>query len=267
MGQTSALPVSSFDTYDASVPPGSGPDYLRRVQLEAAQCERIAVCRKKPDESTNVYLPEIDQSIVTSRFYPSHEKIPVEEQRKLISQFSNLRQEIDRRRKRLSEEDVKRMRQKFPGSREFFYWRKYCLNIDAYSSESVSSSEDDEGMEIVTQYRKSTRQKAPATGSEPSLKLLLSLNQKEMIQLLRLHVKWIKSYGVTDRSCQWIYSILSCVEKPLQAESYSVLRQVSRILSACRKDLSQTDDEKRNSITLIICIIGRYFNQSDLVDA
>lgn len=47
-GQSQALPVADFDEYDPLCPPVSGPDYLRRVQLEAQKCPAVVVADIDP---------------------------------------------------------------------------------------------------------------------------------------------------------------------------------------------------------------------------
>ncbi len=47
-GQAQALPVADFEEYDPNCPPLSGPEYLRRVQLEAKLCPATVVVEIDP---------------------------------------------------------------------------------------------------------------------------------------------------------------------------------------------------------------------------
>ena len=102
---------------------------------------------------------------------------------------------------------------------------------------------------------------------------MLSLSQQDLLTLLTFLVTWIRDYGLTDRIALWLFSVLSCVRKPLTADAYHVLRQVSRAVSSVRRDLMQLDDEHEEEESrvltaahLLICLIGRYFQQLDMID-
>lgn len=255
------LPVDNFIDYDAKTAPRSGPEYLRRVQLEAAKCDKIVVSKTIPQP--------VNQDPVTpalpcdKRFIPfdhSH-ALPPDVQRQLVADFSLVRTQAERKRSCLSQHQVNQLRKKYPPMTEYFYWHKYCLNMSASESES---SDGEYGVKIITSKKHSTKTKAPVS-SKPNLKLLLALDQIEVLTLLMFLLKWCKDYGVDHKICFWIYAILSVIEKPLTSDAYSLIRDVSRSLSHARRE-EELDEETMSSCHLIICIIGRYFNQLDMVD-
>ena len=282
LGQSAVLPVARFTTFDPAVAPASGAEYLRRVQLQAAGCEKIVVSRTKrlPAQPSDPVLLILSAARSGSDFHPcppSH-ALPAHVQRELVAHFSQLRTEVDERRDRLSDDQRIRMRHKFPALSQHAYWKKYCLRVDTLSETSSSSSSDEELAGATKKKRATktrTRTKAqPPTRSRPNMKLLLSLDQWEMLTLLQLHTKWIRELGVTDDVSFWIYCMLTCIEKPLASDAYAVLRDVSRAVSAVRRELLMHPDHghhdgEESSLSAchsLICLIGRYFQQLDMID-
>ena len=93
------------------------------------------------------------------------------------------------------------------------------------------------------------------------------MTQDEVIRVLSYHQKWIKQLGFTADMGRWIYALLVALDKPLPSEVYSVLRDLSRVCSECRHKMDiKTDTKTVNAINLIICLIGRYFEQNDMCD-
>jgi survival of motor neuron protein-interacting protein 1 len=253
------LPVDNFIDYDEEKAPKSGPEYLRRVQLEAAKCEKIVVSKTIPKP----VIPDCPVSLTgEKRFIPCMNGLPLDVQRQIVAEFSVIRMQIEKKRTSLTKHHVNRLRKKYPAMTEYFYWHKYCLNMSASESES---SEDEVMSGMLTSKRKATKTKPPAA-SKPNLRLLLSLDQNELLTLLMFVLKWCSDYGIDQKLCFWIYSILSVIEKPLISDAYSLIRDVSRSLSHARLE-EELDPETVNSCHLIICIIGRYFNQLDMIDA
>lgn len=101
----------------------------------------------------------------------------------------------------------------------------------------------------------------------PSLSMLVKLDQSDHHKLLSYFARWIKDDGFCEQIGLWIFSVLACIEKPIPSPVYATLREISRKLSAARGEIDDDQDLKSmKSINIIICIIGRYFDQKDMVD-
>lgn len=78
---------------------------------------------------------------------------------------------------------------------------------------------------------------------------------------------------------RWLYALLAAIEKPLSPEAFDSLRALARAASRARAKLGQqivaeatTQDntqmtrENITALSLLICLVSRYFSQTDLAD-
>lgn len=63
-----------------------------------------------------------------------------------------------------------------------------------------------------------------------------------------------------------MYALLVKLEKPLKPEMGSLIRNLARICSTIRSKLASPDDALLSQLNLFICLVGRYFDQTDLAD-
>lgn len=82
------------------------------------------------------------------------------------------------------------------------------------------------------------------------------------------------------RQGRWLYAFLAALEKPLSPEAFDTLRALARAASRARAklglrsaeitegDTSEMEEvrERITSLNLIICLVSRYFSQTDLAD-
>lgn len=90
--------------------------------------------------------------------------------------------------------------------------------------------------------------------------------QHEVEQLIEYHVRWMEERGFTKHFGCWMYALLVKLEKPLTPEMCSLLRNLARLCSKIRCDLMSADNPLLPQLNLFICLVGRYFDQSDLAD-
>ena len=249
----------------------TGEEYLRRVQLEAAKCPKVVVAphpQVKLNEDENSFHDVFDKEFVKSK-----NPLPLLLQQQLISDFSSTRMRLEQMRDSLSDEDKKRSRSHHPNLSNVVYYKKWCLGRE------VETDSSDEELIDSRNVRRTSRNKGPkqppVQQKSLPLKFLLSLDQQEILSLIEMQVKWINDYGFDcETNGSWVHSLLSALEKPLSSNAYSILRDISRCISQCRKDEEDQEEEEDNeevqsnleSMSLIICIIGRYFDQKDLLD-
>lgn len=244
-GRCQALPVAEFDEYDASLPPTSGADYLRRVQLEAQKCPQVVVSSIDPSKFTSRQTRNINENAGFKKLSPELVP-PLEWQLKVVADFSKLRVKVATFKSRINDDQVSR---NLPKHTDVHWWRSYCLGTDKTNAELSANADNIEAN----------------AGHEPLLRDLCSLSHHQTHKLLNYFITWIDQLGFSDQAGKWIYALLACLEKPLSSDVHATLRDLSRTCSQSRSTLS-SEDARMQSLNLIICLIGRYFNQLDLVD-
>ncbi|KAJ6655652.1 hypothetical protein lerEdw1_004888 [Lerista edwardsae] len=172
---------------DPAAPPRTPRQYLRRVQLEAAQCPAVVSARIDPRKlrktRTASVLPKTDD-----------------------------------------EEG----------------WKKFCLGERFCLDTAVElSSDEHEGIDYV---------------------------QATVTNVLEYLTNWLPEKEFTPEMGRWLYALLACLEKPLLPEAHSLIRQLARRCSEARVLEENKNDENASALNLLICLVGRYFDQHDLAD-
>lgn len=103
-------------------------------------------------------------------------------------------------------------------------------------------------------------------GFPPMMRILLRMDSNQVEANLEYHTRWMDEDGFSHEQGRWIYALLSCLEKPLFPTVISVLRELSRKCMELRAKLDIQDKTSLNGLNLIICIVARYFDQTDLAD-
>nr|XP_039263020.1 gem-associated protein 2-like [Styela clava] len=103
-------------------------------------------------------------------------------------------------------------------------------------------------------------------GFPPMMRILLRMDSNQVEANLEYHTRWMEEDGFSHEQGRWMYALLSCLEKPLFPTVISVLRELSRKCKELRSRLDPQDKTSLNGLNLIICIVGRYFDQTDLAD-
>ena len=153
------------------------------------------------------------------------------------------------------------------------WWKEFCTGrkTDDSSDESTASeSESSQSTPNDTPNQSSgfKKEKRPKNEANiPLLSYLCDMTQDEVIRVLSYHHNWIRQFGFKEHNGRWIYALLVSLEKPLPSEVYSILRELSRVCSECRDKIDTNSDSKTLiPLNLIICLIGRYFDQKDMCD-
>nr|XP_046909946.1 gem-associated protein 2-like [Dermatophagoides farinae] len=271
------LPVATFDSYDPSIPPENGADYLRRVQLESQQEPSIKVAEQILIRKPKCYDYHV-KSIEEKEFIRSLPAFEIHEQSivpSLIESFLTLRQHIDDLRTKCS--DTRKLIQH---TRK--WWREYCFSHENKSNHM--------GYKPENSYHTNL----------PRLSLLARISQKEVCRLLYYHYEWLREDGhekFTIERGLWLYSLLAALDSIQPDDTYCLLRQITRLCSRMRNEFQiylydnisgkDGDDvritvtvghiandnqcsvvfQKLASLNLIILLVGYYFNQKDLLDS
>ena len=88
---------------------------------------------------------------------------------------------------------------------------------------------------------------------------------KNGIKFITRYLKESKKFSCTQG--KWVFTLLACLQVPLQAEFYYNLRNLACVCSYIRQKYPVECAEQIASLNLIIYLIGKYFDQYDLVDA
>ncbi|XP_063973315.1 gem-associated protein 2 isoform X2 [Diachasmimorpha longicaudata] len=226
------------DNIDLSQPPISGEDYIKRVVIEAQQCESVVVARideaklKKPTVSVKTLGGCLEAPATLSPTY--------EWQKCQVDDFSEVR--LSTSRIKAVRENYRQHRKrtiKFPDVDDRNSWVNFCLG----SSVEGSSPQ------------------------LPTLDIIFCLSQLQVEQVLEYMIEEVESRGIVDPVLgQWIYGLLAVLELPLNPDVCSCLRTLARSCSIARANLPE-ESEKVKSLNLFICLVARYFRQLDLADA
>jgi survival of motor neuron protein-interacting protein 1 len=112
-----------------------------------------------------------------------------------------------------------------------------------------------------------------AIGAHPTLKLLLQFDQVLTQKVLMYLVEWLDDNGIDDAGLtqkigQWIYSLLTRVEKPLHRDTVALIRQLYRCCCVMRNKLhgnisNDILEQRLATLNTLISISGYYFGQGE----
>ncbi|XP_015686182.1 gem-associated protein 2-like, partial [Protobothrops mucrosquamatus] len=134
-------------------------------------------------------------------------------------------------------------------------WKKFCLGEKLYLelTDQILSDENP-GIDYVQ------------IGFPPLLSIVSRMNQATVTSVLEYLKNWLVEKEFTPELGRWLYALLACLEKPLLPEAHSLIRQLARQCSEVRVLEENKNDEKVSALNLLICLVGRYFDQYDLAD-
>ncbi|BET02385.1 Survival motor neuron (SMN) interacting protein 1 (SIP1) [Nesidiocoris tenuis] len=220
--------------YKSDEVPVNGHQYLHKVMKEAEKLPMVVVAdvnRTLFDSKQTFYVPEEKRYDVSRNFLPS--KVWQEAQ---MQDFERLRQQVEKMRSRLPE-------------------------LNTYEVLDVDDSDEDWYNFVWDSEQK-----------EPVLQLMLAFKQVSLDRLLNLFVTWVEDQTVEldRRTSLWIYSVLACLDIPLSPSTFSAIRSLAQMAGKQRALTVQSkenlSEQDVSHLSLIICIVGRYFRQSDLAD-
>lgn len=264
------LPVDDFTEYDPTVPPQTGAEYLRRVQLEAKKEPKIKVAPNLREiRSRTLAVGSVTQMLTSEEldcdeFIPSKPKFRLSQSAiiQVITNFNCLRGEVEQRRADHGEQKIDMRRPKK-------WWRNYCL-----------VRKDEGGATKATTSKSSYQPMLPYSINLPRLSLLAQLNYSTILLLLKYFCQWIEEEFTVGHGL-WIYSLMATLDTDVQTGGvYNLLREIARLCSRIRHRIEvNLDDEKKgdglqtaeelqkiSSLSTIILIVGHCFGQKDLLD-
>ncbi|XP_074852927.1 gem-associated protein 2 isoform X2 [Carettochelys insculpta] len=229
------LPVGHCDLtedFDPTLPPRTPQEYLKRVQIEAAQCPDVVVAQIDPRKLRKKQTVNI--ALTGCHPAPEGYSPTLKWQQQQVSNFSAVRQ---------------------PKSDDEEGWKLFCLGERLYSEAAVAvPGNENLGIDYIK------------IGFPPFLSIVSRMNQATVTSVLEYLINWFGEKEFTPELGRWLYALLACLEKPLLPEAHSLIRQLARRCSEVRVLEENKNEEKVSALNLLICLVSRYFDQRDLAD-
>uniref|UniRef100_A0A1B6CSI4 Gem-associated protein 2 n=1 Tax=Clastoptera arizonana TaxID=38151 RepID=A0A1B6CSI4_9HEMI len=221
-------PIES-DKIDYSKIPTSAEEYLQRVNFEA-KTQRLVV--KSTPNIEKLRKNHLKNKEIKSNVYPQYILVRKDIQDSIISDFSQLRQIIDKHRLQfLRDEKFLLTREELPDDEEC--WLRYFFGKPKL-------------------HDKDTKQEFSTL----------------IYTLLQYLLKWLENGSIDIvQSAPWVYSLLACIEIPLESNVFSVMRNLARFGINILKNIENSSCREACPIHMIIILIARYFQQFDLIES
>lgn len=243
------------EAVDLNGPPRNPQEYLRQVQLEASLCPEVVVAQIDPRKLKRKQT--VNASVAGCHAAPMGFSPSLSWQQQQVSSFSYVRQSIAKNRNHWSCQTLDK-NVLMPKLTDEEGWKRFCLGEKVYLGTSSCDAGADAEPEPALDYSK--------VGFPPFLSIVSRLNQSTVLMVLETLISWFEEREFVTQMGRWLYALLACLEKPLLPEAHSSIRQLARRCAQLRSTLETQDDEKLPALNLLICLVARYFEQSDLAD-
>nr|ACO09035.1 Survival of motor neuron protein-interacting protein 1 [Osmerus mordax] len=220
------LPVETGESDDLNPnePPRNPQEYLRQVQLEASLCPDVVVAQIDP-KKLRKNKQTVNASVTGCHAAPEGLSPSLGWQRQQISNFSEIRQSINKHRRHWSSQSLDD-NVIMPKLNDEEGWKKFCLGERVYLNCPPPDKEDSD---LGLDYTK--------MGFSPFLSIVSRLNQATISAVLEYLINWFEEREFVPQLGRWLYALLACLEKPLLPESHSLIRQLARRCSEVRASL------------------------------
>ena len=153
-----------------------------------------------------------------------------------------------------------------PSMKDRAGWHVFCVGQDEARGNVGSYFDDDEEMISnvnVDQDKEAWRNQVPPNGHEPSVELLLQMDQV-MVRRVLAHIAHFAQQGwaVSVQRIAWLYALLSRLERPIHRDDAATLFGLLKTVTQARNKINpdaQREDLAR--LNMLICILGLYFEQ------
>ena len=244
-------------------PPQDGMAYLRQVIRE----------RKRVPETVSVEYVGKAKSSKLSGEVPGlgeREKVAAPPgwcpgpawQREQVRQFSEVRLKVARHAELARQSgEAGHGVHNVPDKRNEALWCHMMLGGEAWSqvTRSREGGEEEEG-----------KARTEVLGEEPGLNFMVSVPGHVCARVLDYLLSWLPVTGWTRQYGPWLYALLVRIEKPLEPEVGSSLRDLVLLCARERRRLAASGEEYAEetiaALNLLICLVAKYFGQGDLED-
>jgi survival of motor neuron protein-interacting protein 1 len=197
-------------------------------------------------------------------------KVPEQWVDHTLSNFSCLREYLERcHAQGIGGKETNRLH--LPPMNDRSGWHIFCVGVDdargnegSYFDDHDMNSEETKAGDDGEVKPPTWMSDLPTKGYAPSASLLLQMDQVLVRRVRSLLIYYIKD-GWAPTSAQraeWIYGLLSRLERPIHREEAAVLFGLLKSLTQTRADLDTTISRQELArVNVLIAIIGIYFEQ------
>jgi len=257
--------------------PQDGMAYLRAVRAERKQCPDTVIASSLPPLSRKLPKAQVDEEEADEVpagvngervFGVGRVKAPpppgccpgVAWQRKQVKQFSQLRLRMGKHVTLVRSKGEKPA--KVPDRQNEALWCHLMMGGAVW--QEVLAHREEEGRLAQGDVK----------GESPTVTFLTSIPVHVCETLMDYLTSWLAVTGWKEGYGPWIYAVLTRLEKPLTPDVGSKLRDLALECSLIRQYLAAqrekgkegSSDEGIATMNLFICLVSRYFDQTDLVD-
>jgi len=263
---SAALHVEAADNEDDDDrPPQDGMAYLRQVIKERKRVPDTVTAdiSKYKKQKTADHEPSKSSENDRTKARPPSGCCPSASwQRDQVSQFSEVRLKAERHAelgRRTGEVGIGTV--KIPDKKNEAVWCHMILGGKVWREICVGREDDEAGSKA-----------SDVPPDEPKLSFVLSVPVHVCEHVLEYLVTWLSLTGWRNEYGPWIYSLLVRLEKPLTPDVGSLLRDLVLVSAKERKRIVnevsdvEVKDESVAALNLIICLVAKYFGQTDLED-
>lgn len=155
-----------------------------------------------------------------------------------------------------------------PSMKDRSGWHVFCLGQDEARGNvgSYFDDEDDDGGMAFdcddTADKTSWRNQVPSKGHEPSVDLLLQMDQV-MVRRVLAHLTFYAQQGweLSAQRTAWLFALLSRLERPIHRDDAATLFGLLKHVTQLRHKMNPERREELARFNLLICILGLYFEQ------
>ena len=186
-------------------------------------------------------------------------------QREQVRQFSEVRQQVARHTELVKQTgEAGRGVHNVPDRRNEALWCHMILGGEAWAQVTRHREEEEEEEEEAEKGR------PEVVGEQPSLNFMVSVPGHVCAAVLEYLLPWLPVTGWTSQYGPWLYSLLVRIEKPLDPEVGSSLRDLALFCARERRRLAASGEDFKEetiaALNLFICLVAKYFGQGDLED-
>lgn len=268
-----AFHVESDDNdLDLDIPPTTGNEYLRRVRKEASGCPQIVVADVNIDSFKNKQTVHFKQWIGDYQPAPTGFAPSLQWQNMQVANFAEQRMKLARYKAKRQTLKVAKL-PTVPHANDIESWCKLCFGRIKPPARVKQPTPVPAVMPLDNGVTSTSMQMAGHVtnfpnheGILPLVSVMVAMDQSTVLKVLEYHLNWFEVTGFTEKQGYWFYALLVCLDKPLLPDACSLLRGLARACSRLRASLEGPDDSRLLPLNLFICLISRYFDQSDLTD-
>ena len=152
------------------------------------------------------------------------------------------------------------------GNSGAYFGDEYECGYDNVAKQQGEQKEKKDNCLLTEELPSCWRMNLPSDGYEPTVRLLLQMDQV-MIRRVISHLTHYIHFGwsiMTGRRAEWIYALLTRLEKPIHRDDSAVLFGLLKDLTLARSKILVPGNKDRISLAklnVLIVIIGVYFEQ------